>query len=341
VRVQREPERLAPRAQKLDRALQGSGVLRRQPGAEGQRLAQGRALADDAGVSFEARLGGPVRPGDQDLAIGAEQQRGPILRATEARHLAGERPFALGPAPALAQVEKGGRDGEDQQAHEEPNAGRGLRLDPIGRAREDARSRRELAELRTVNRARLGQIAANLERHRWLPRTLGGDGGRYVVANVPAFRLTAYEGEKKALEMKVVVGKDYEDRKTPVFADSMQTVVFRPYWNITDSIAAKETWPKIRANPGYMEEEQLETYTEGGKTRLRQKPGEKNSLGLVKFLFPNTFNIYLHDTPSRTLFQKDVRAFSHGCIRLERPAELAAWVLGWPVDSVRRAMQPR
>jgi murein L,D-transpeptidase YcbB/YkuD len=182
---------------------------------------------------------------------------------------------------------------------------------------------------------RMGQIAANLERHRWLPRSLGA---RYVVANVPAFRLEAYEGGKKALEMKVVVGKDYEDRKTPVFADSMRTVVFRPYWNITDDIAAKETWPKIRANPGYMEEEQLETYTEGGKTRLRQKPGEKNSLGLVKFLFPNAYNIYFHDTPEKQLFAKDVRDFSHGCIRLEKPEELAQWALGWDAGRVQQAM---
>jgi murein L,D-transpeptidase YcbB/YkuD len=183
---------------------------------------------------------------------------------------------------------------------------------------------------------RLGQIAANLERRRWLPRTLGE---RYVVANVPAFRLDAYEGGKRVLEMKVVVGKDYEDRKTPVFADSMRTVVFRPYWNITDDIAEKETWPKIRADGGYMERNRLETYTEGGKTRLRQKPGEDNSLGLVKFLFPNAYNIYFHDTPEKQLFAKDVRDFSHGCIRLEKPEELASWVLGWPVDRVRQAMQ--
>jgi murein L,D-transpeptidase YcbB/YkuD len=119
----------------------------------------------------------------------------------------------------------------------------------------------------------------------------------------------------------------------------MRTVVFRPYWNITDDIAAKETWPKIRANPGYMEQENLETYTEGGKTRLRQKPGEENSLGLVKFLFPNAYNIYFHDTPEKQLFAKDVRDFSHGCIRLEKPEELAQWVLGWPADSVKRSME--
>lgn len=182
---------------------------------------------------------------------------------------------------------------------------------------------------------RMGQIAANLERYRWLPRTLGS---RYVIANVPAFTLSAWEGGKKALEMKVVVGKDYEDKRTPVFADSMQTVVFRPYWNITDDIAARETWPKIHADPNYMAENNIETYKEGGQTHLRQTPGPKNSLGLVKFLFPNSFNIYFHDTPEKQLFAKDVRGFSHGCIRLEKPAELASWVLGWPVARVEQAM---
>ena len=182
---------------------------------------------------------------------------------------------------------------------------------------------------------RMGQIAANLERYRWLPRTLGT---RYVIANVPAFTLQAWDGGKKVMEMKVVVGKDYEDKKTPVFADSMQTVVFRPYWNITDDIAAKETYPKIHANPNYMAENDLEYFKEGGKTHIRQKPGPKNSLGLVKFLFPNSFNIYFHDTPEKQLFAKDVRGFSHGCIRLEKPAELASWVLGWPIQQVQAAM---
>ena len=182
---------------------------------------------------------------------------------------------------------------------------------------------------------RLAQIAANLERHRWMPRALGA---RYILVNVPAFHLEAWENGKRALDMKVIVGQEYEDKKTAVFSDTMTTVVFRPYWNITDDIAAKETWPKINADPGYMAANDLETYQENGKTRLRQKPGDKNSLGWVKFLFPNDFNIYLHDTPQRELFDKDVRAFSHGCIRIEKPAELAQWVLGWSADSVQRAM---
>ena len=182
---------------------------------------------------------------------------------------------------------------------------------------------------------RLGQIAANLERHRWMPRSLGS---RYISVNVPAFHLEAFDKGEKALEMKVIVGQEYEDKATPVFSDSMETVVFRPYWNITPDIQAKEIEPKIASNPGYMEAENLEYYKDGGATRIRQKPGPKNSLGFVKFLFPNDFNIYLHDTPNRELFGKDVRAFSHGCIRVEKPAELAQWVLGWDAGRVQQAM---
>jgi murein L,D-transpeptidase YcbB/YkuD len=182
---------------------------------------------------------------------------------------------------------------------------------------------------------RIGQIAANLERYRWMPRTLGS---RYVFVNVPAFRLTAYDSGTKTLEMKVIVGENYQDKTTPVFADSMQYVVFRPYWNVTDDITAKEIWPKVAANPNYLAENEMETYKENGQTRVRQKPGDKNSLGFVKFLFPNDFNIYLHDTPQHSLFDKDVRAFSHGCIRVEKPSELAQWALGWPAEKVDAAM---
>jgi murein L,D-transpeptidase YcbB/YkuD len=183
---------------------------------------------------------------------------------------------------------------------------------------------------------RLGQISANLERQRWMPRALGS---RYVVVNVPAFHLEAYDKGQKALEMKVIVGQEYEDKATPVFSDSMETVVFRPYWNITPDIQAKEIEPKIAANPGYLESENLEYYKDGGATRIRQKPGGKNALGLVKFLFPNDFNIYLHDTPNHELFDKDVRAFSHGCIRVEQPTELAQWVLGWDAAKVNQMEQ--
>ena len=182
---------------------------------------------------------------------------------------------------------------------------------------------------------RAAQIAANLERMRWMPRTLGS---RYIMVNVSAFHLEAWNNGKKDLEMRVIVGEDYEDKATPVFSDSMETVVFRPYWNVTDDIASKELFPKINADPGYLARNNYELFQEGGKTRIRQKPGDDNSLGLVKFLFPNDFNIYLHDTPNRELFKEDVRAFSHGCIRVEKPAELAQWVLGWDATRVQSAM---
>ena len=182
---------------------------------------------------------------------------------------------------------------------------------------------------------RLGQIAANLERERWLPHALGA---RYIYVNVPAFELTAYDSGEKSLQMRVIVGQEFEDKATPVFSDSMETVVFRPYWNITPSIQSKEVEPKIAKDASYFDRENLEYYQDGGVRRIRQKPGPKNSLGFVKFLFPNDFNIYLHDTPSRDLFNKDVRAFSHGCIRVQKPNELAQWALGWDQAKVQAAM---
>lgn len=179
---------------------------------------------------------------------------------------------------------------------------------------------------------RLGEIAANMERFRWLPRSFGS---RYIFVNVPAFRLEVYDAGKKTMEMKVIVGQEYEDRATPVFADSMETVVFRPYWNVTPDIARKEIFPKGQA---YWEGENMETYREGGALRIRQRPGPKNALGFVKFLFPNDYNIYLHDTPNRELFKEDVRAFSHGCIRVEKPEQLAQWALGWDAAKVSEWM---
>ena len=204
-----------------------------------------------------------------------------------------------------------------------------------GLARSGKLDKATLAELNVSAADRAKQIAANLERHRWLPRTLGS---RYVYVNVPAFRLDAYDSGQKTLSMKVVVGDEYEGKNTPVFSDSMETIAFRPYWNITPDIQAKEIGPKVASDPGYLERENMEYYSDGGVRRIRQRPGGKNSLGLVKFLFPNSFNIYLHDTPAKALFAQTDRAASHGCIRLEKPAELAQWVLGWDATRVQSAM---
>jgi murein L,D-transpeptidase YcbB/YkuD len=193
-----------------------------------------------------------------------------------------------------------------------------------------------LAALNVSPADRAQQIGVNLERHRWLPRYLGA---RYIYVNVPGFRLDAYDSGKKALSMKVVVGDEFEGKTTPVFSDSMETVAFRPYWNITPDIQRKEIAPKVARDAGYLARNDMEYYKDGGVTRIRQTPGDGNSLGLVKFLFPNTHNVYLHDTPAKELFKKADRAASHGCIRVERPAELAQWVLGWPAEKVRAAMQ--
>jgi L,D-transpeptidase YcbB len=192
-----------------------------------------------------------------------------------------------------------------------------------------------LAALNVSAAERAQQVGANLERHRWLPRHLGS---RYIYVNVPAFQLTAFDSGKVALEMKVVVGEEYEGKTTPVFSDSMEVVVFRPYWNVTPDIQREEIAPKVARDPGYLARNNMEYWSDKGVTRIRQKPGEKNSLGLVKFLFPNSFNIYLHDTPAKALFAQTDRAKSHGCIRLEKPAEMAEWVLGWPPDKVQAYM---
>ncbi|HEX6048713.1 MAG TPA: L,D-transpeptidase family protein [Gemmatimonadaceae bacterium] len=200
---------------------------------------------------------------------------------------------------------------------------------------DSALGRETLQALNVPAAYRLGQIAANMERFRWMPRTLGD---KYVFVNVPAFRLEAFDDARKVMEMKVIVGAEFEDRNTPVFSDSMQYVVFRPYWNATDNIMEKELWPKVEADPTFLERNNYEIVTEGGKQRIRQLPGDGNALGLVKFMFPNTFDIYMHDTPEQSLFDRDVRAFSHGCIRLEHPEKMAEWVLGWTPEQVQEAM---
>jgi murein L,D-transpeptidase YcbB/YkuD len=259
------------------------------------------------------------------------------LEAVRARLAAEETASDSGAAPLPAGADSSPVATETQVAHRKSAvAPEILRfqnhhgLEPTGRL--DAAT---LTALNIPADARARQIAANLERHRWLPRTLGS---RFIYVNVPSFRLDAYDSGQKTLSMKVVVGAEYQGKATPAFSDSMETVVFRPYWNITPDIQAKEIGPKVAADRGYLERENMEYYKDGGATRIRQRPGGKNSLGLVKFLFPNDFNIYLHDTPAKTLFAKTDRAASHGCIRLEKPAELAQWVLGWDAARVDQAM---
>jgi murein L,D-transpeptidase YcbB/YkuD len=142
--------------------------------------------------------------------------------------------------------------------------------------------------------------------------------------------------------MNVVVGAEYGGRTTPVFSDSMAYVVFRPYWNVPQGIAARELWPAQRRDPSYFRRNGYEVVRASWGTYVRQQPGPGNALGQAKFIFPNDFAIYLHDTPAKGLFAERVRAFSHGCIRVEHPDQLARFVLGpqgWDLDRVRDAME--
>lgn len=207
-------------------------------------------------------------------------------------------------------------------------------------------------ELNTPIADRVEQLSLALERWRWMPQDFPQPS---VVVNIPEFRLRAFEaGHKVALTMKVVVGKA-APTQTPVFTDNIRLIVMRPYWNVPLSIVRSSVIPGIRkGGKGYLEKQRMEVSggdgdliagLRSGRYTVRQKPGPRNSLGLIKFLFPNSYNVYLHDTPSTELFSQSRRDFSHGCIRLEKPAELAAFLLRnqdegrWTVDEVRKAME--
>jgi murein L,D-transpeptidase YcbB/YkuD len=182
--------------------------------------------------------------------------------------------------------------------------------------------------------AAIEQIVMNMERWRWLPDDLGS---RYLLVNSPAYRLDVIENGKSVLDMKVVTGK--KASPTPVLADRMTTVVFSPYWNIPQDIVQKEILPKVDKDPGYLEKNHMEADANGN---YRQLPGRGNSLGQVKFIFPNHFNVYLHDTPTQSLFERIERDFSHGCVRLDEPLKLAQYVLRdqpeWTEEKIKAAM---
>jgi L,D-transpeptidase YcbB len=187
---------------------------------------------------------------------------------------------------------------------------------------------------------RIRQLKLNLDRIRWI--STGPMPETFVMVNVPEFRLHVVENGQEIKLMKVVVGKVLNS--TPVFKDRIEYVEFSPYWNVPNSIASEEIWPKIRRNRSYLSRNHYEVLNGWGagadvvslgnvnwgnldSYRIRQKPGPWNALGQVKFMFPNQYAIYLHDTPSEHLFDKNYRAFSHGCIRIEEPAWFADWIL--------------
>jgi murein L,D-transpeptidase YcbB/YkuD len=195
-----------------------------------------------------------------------------------------------------------------------------------------------LKEMKVPAIVRLEQIMMNLERMRWIPQN---SQGRLIIVNIPEFKLHMYDGKQKAFDMNVVVGK--VGHNTMMFNGDLNQVVFSPYWNVPESIVEKEILPSLASNPGYLESQNMEQIgMNGDLPDIRQRPGPGNALGKVKFLFPNSFNIYFHDTPSKSLFEKDKRAFSHGCIRLAEPEKMANYVLRdqpeWTPERINAAM---
>jgi len=209
----------------------------------------------------------------------------------------------------------------------------------------------DLAPMSVAAEERVAQMELNLERWRWLPEDLGE---RYVIVDVPTFQLEAVEQGKVTLAMRVVAGKA-DETPTPIFSDEMTEVVFSPYWYVPTSILRKEIVPKLR-DPDYLARNDLEVVQNGQvvppssvdwsdpdlRVQGRQRPGAKNSLGRVKFVFPNKFDVYLHDTPAGSLFAQVERDFSHGCVRVEKPVELAQWALRdqpeWTPQKIEAAM---
>jgi murein L,D-transpeptidase YcbB/YkuD len=199
------------------------------------------------------------------------------------------------------------------------------------------------AELNVSAERRVEQLELNLERWRWLPKDLGR---RHIIVNIAAFELEVVEDEAVVLAMRVVVGLPYHH--TPVFSDMMRYLVVNPYWHVPRSIAVKDLLPRIKRDPSYLAQQKLRVFRGWGLEapevdpatvdwsavtpnafpfRISQDPGPINALGRIKFMFPNKFNVYLHDTPAGPLFEETRRDFSHGCIRIQKPIELAEYLL--------------
>jgi murein L,D-transpeptidase YcbB/YkuD len=213
-----------------------------------------------------------------------------------------------------------------------------------------------MKELNRNIKYRIEQILVNMERARWVPVKLNGD---YLVVNIPEFKLHVFQSDTLAWDCNVVVGS--KNTKTIIFNGNLSYIIFSPYWNVPRSIIGNEIIPACRRNTSYIDKHKMEILGASGKIidakkvdwkkynqtnfpyEIRQTPGPWNSLGKVKFLFPNNYSIYLHDTPSKYLFNENSRAFSHGCIRLGDPQKLAEWLLrsntlNWNTEKIVEAM---
>ncbi len=285
------------------------------------------------------------RPRLPEKAIWERGQAGEIAeRLRERLRLSGDLPQAPGGAGADADLELFEGLRRFQERH-------GLEAD--GRM-----GAQTLQALNVPLKERARQVELNLERWRWLPHELGM---RHLRVNVPRFDLAVIEDDREVMRMRVVVGRHY--RRTPVFSSFLDHLVFNPDWNIPTRIAVQDILPKARKDPAYLRREQIRVFEswdrgaaeldpdgidwtevtdQGFRYKLRKDPGPHNDLGRVKFMFPNRFAVYLHDTPSKRLFDRSMRGFSSGCIRIEKPVDLAEYVLrdspGWPRDAVIAAM---
>lgn len=196
--------------------------------------------------------------------------------------------------------------------------------------------RRGAAALGAASTSRVeAEIIANMERWRWLPRDLSEE---RVEVNIPDFELAVVRNGEVTHRTRIIVGK--ETTPTPIFSNALQYIIVNPYWNVPPSILNKEMLPKANGDVAAIAASGFNVSYRGGKLVVRQPPGERNALGRIKFMFPNDFSVYLHDTPSRNLFSASHRAFSHGCMRVDAPFALAEAVLGpgsgWSESRVRR-----
>lgn len=269
-----------------------------------------------------------VRPGDADAAqVPALRQR---LAAEGALGGAAATGDVLDPALADALARTQARLGLDDDGILGPKTRAALAVPAAERVRQIEQALDRMASLD-------------------LPRE-----GRWVLVNVPEYRVRAFEGGREVLSMKAVVGADADGWRTPLFSDEIEYLVFRPYWNVPTSIAVAELVPQgpdqlaadgfelVRqfapdAEVHAMTAENLQRVVDG-HLLIRQAAVPTNALGLLKVMFPNAHNVYLHDTPAKAYFARDERALSHGCVRLERPAAMGAWLLGWDEAEVRAAM---
>jgi murein L,D-transpeptidase YcbB/YkuD len=300
------------------------------------------ALAVYRGLAV--RGGWPVIPGDGRLEKGNKSDRVPILRS---------RLKITGDMPATADGVSDLFDEAVEEAVKKFQQRHGLFDDGIAGIR-------TLRALNVPVEHRVRQIELNLERWRWLPQNLGNP---YIMVNIAGYGLEVVENEAPVLTMKIVVGTAYQ--KTPVFSGKMTYIEMNPYWNVPHSIATEETLEKIQKNPNFFAKENMKVFKAGQNGeevgpasidwsalsennfpyRLRQEPGPRNPLGRIKFMFPNKHSVYLHDTSDPHLFRRERRGFSHGCIRIEKPMEMAAFVMKgsktWTVEKIAAVLKTK